>query len=133
LSRVADVLHVTAVPGLAVLAAGALEFDADGPLRSAHISTLLDSLAEQFDLLILDLPPVLVTADASILARVADGVLLVVRAGDTSRDEVRDALQQLTTVGACVVGAVLNDPSGKAPRYSSYYSAYAARTTLVGG
>jgi Mrp family chromosome partitioning ATPase len=85
---------------------------------------LLRELSERFDLIILDTPPVLATADAAILAALAAGVLLVVRAGQTDRDAAQRAYQQLANVGARVVGTVLNDPEGEVARYASYHYPY---------
>lgn len=81
---------------------------------------LLATATEQFDIVVLDSPPVLLTADASILAARADGALLVLRAGSTTRSLAQDAVQQLVAVGATVFGAVLNDPDAKTPKYQEY-------------
>jgi Mrp family chromosome partitioning ATPase len=51
--------------------------------------------------------------------------MLVIRAGRTHRHAVREALTELDTVGARVVGAVLNDPSGRLVAERQYYYAYA--------
>ena len=56
---------------------------------------LLQELREQFDMIVLDTPPVLATADAGIVASLTDGVLLVVRAGATDRNAAQRACQQL--------------------------------------
>ena len=82
------------------------------------------SADERFDLVILDTPPVLATADAGILGSLADGVLLVVRAGQTDRSAAQRAYQQLAQGGARVVGAVLNDPKGEVSQYGDYYYPY---------
>ena len=75
----------------------------------------------QFDIVILDTPPVHVAGDAMILGTIADGVILVLRAGNTERGAAQHAMQRLTNVGARVVGAVLNDPDRKVPQYGGYY------------
>ena len=48
----------------------------------------------------------------------------MVRAGTTERTALQTAIQQLATVGARVLGTVLNDPDAEVPRYSRYYSYY---------
>jgi Mrp family chromosome partitioning ATPase len=85
---------------------------------------LLQELAKSFDLVILDTPPVLATADAGILGSIADGVLLVVRAGHTDRVAAKRAQQQLVYAGARIVGTVLNDPGGEVSQYGDYYYPY---------
>jgi Mrp family chromosome partitioning ATPase len=69
----------------------------------------------------MDTPPLLAAADAAILGRDADGVLLVVRAGHVDRAAVHQAMQQLATVGAHLIGAALNDPDGTAAKSGGYY------------
>jgi Mrp family chromosome partitioning ATPase len=86
--------------------------------------SLLDDLSEHFDMLVLDTPPVLAVADAAAIAPLADGVLLVVGAGTTNRYAVEQALKQLESVGAHVVGAVLNDAHGEMQRYGGEYEYY---------
>jgi Mrp family chromosome partitioning ATPase len=85
---------------------------------------LLKRLSPGFDVIILDTPPVLVSADAAILAPLADGVILVVRAGETERHAIEHGYEQLTTAGGHVLGVVLNDPAGEIPKYDRYYYAY---------
>lgn len=88
--------------------------------------TLVEQLSEQYDLVIMDTPPVLAASDAAVLAAKADSVLLVLRAGETDRSAAQYALQQLASVRANVIGAVLNDPDVKYSKYGGYYDpAYA--------
>ncbi len=86
---------------------------------------LLASLEEQFDLVVIDTPPVLALADASVVAATTDTALFVVHAGRTPRGIAQQALQQLEVVGARMAGTVVNDPAGVLPEYLCYYDAYA--------
>jgi Mrp family chromosome partitioning ATPase len=81
-------------------------------------------MSAHFDMVLLDTPPLLVVADTAALAPLVDGVLIVVGAGATNRHAVEHALQQLESVGAHVVGAVLNDSRGEVQRYGGYYNYY---------
>jgi Mrp family chromosome partitioning ATPase/uncharacterized protein involved in exopolysaccharide biosynthesis len=119
-----DVIRSTNVRGLSLLTCGALPTNPSGLLSGVRMRVLLRELAKSFDLVILDTPPVLATADAGILASLADGVLLVVRAGQTDRVAAKRAHQQLVNVGARVVGTVLNDPGGEVSQYGDYYYPY---------
>jgi Mrp family chromosome partitioning ATPase/uncharacterized protein involved in exopolysaccharide biosynthesis len=119
-----DVIRSTSVRGLSLLTCGALPTNPSGLLSGVRMRVLLRELAKSFDLVILDTPPVLATADAGILASLADGVLLVVRAGQTDRVAAKRAHQQLVNVGARVVGTVLNDPGGEVSQYGDYYYPY---------
>jgi Mrp family chromosome partitioning ATPase len=66
------------------------------------------SIAQSFDIVLLDSPPILAANDGLLLAGIVDGVLLVVGAGSANLDEVRQAKEQLAAVGTPVIGAVLN-------------------------
>jgi Mrp family chromosome partitioning ATPase len=93
-------------------------------LGGKAMAGLLASAKEQYDMIVLDTPPVLLASDASILAARADGALLVIRAGTTGRALALDAIHQLNAVGAHVIGAVLNDPDAKTARYQEYGQQY---------
>jgi capsular exopolysaccharide synthesis family protein len=121
---ISEVLRPTNVRGLSLLTCGALPTNPSGLLSGVRMRLLLQELAKSFDLVILDTPPVLATADAGILASLADGVLLVVRAGQTDRVAAKRAHQQLVNVGATVVGTVLNDPGGEVAQHGDYYYPY---------
>lgn len=121
---VSDVVRPTKIRGLSLLSCGALPTNASNLLSGVRMRVLLQELAKNFDLVILDTPPVLATADAGILASLADGVLLVVRAGQTDRVAAKRAHQQLVNVKARVVGTVLNDPGGEVSQYGDYYYPY---------
>lgn len=115
----------TSVEGLSLITAGALPLDPAEVLGSPRMREVLAKLADAFDVVVLDSPPVLPVADPAILASIADGVLLVVRAGATNRRAAQLAVQQLQDVDARILGAVLNDPNAQAPRYDAYsYAAY---------
>jgi succinoglycan biosynthesis transport protein ExoP len=117
-------LRSTPIRGLTLLSCGALPTSASNLLSGVRMRSLLQELNQRFDLVILDTPPVLATADAGILGSLADGVLLVVRAGQTDRSAAQRAYQQLAQGGARVVGAVLNDPKGEVSQYGDYYYPY---------
>jgi tyrosine-protein kinase Etk/Wzc len=117
-------IRETPVSRLSVLTCGALPVNASNLLSGTRMRVLLRELQEQFDIIVLDTPPVLATADASIVASLTDGVLLVVRAGATDRNAAQRAYQQLANVGARVVGTVLNDPGGEVAKEGDYYYPY---------
>ncbi len=114
----------TSITGLSVLPCGALPSNAANLLSGTRMRVLLQELREQFDIIVLDTPPVLATADAGIVASLTDGVLLVVRAGTTDRNAAQRACQQLANVGARVIGTVLNDPGGEVAKEGDYYYPY---------
>jgi capsular exopolysaccharide synthesis family protein len=109
------------VAGLDLLLASRTVPRASEYLAGPEMKKLLNELATQYDMVILDTSPLLVAADAAVLGAIADGVLLIVRATHTDREAVQQAMHQLDLVGAKVVGTVLNDPDGSMARYKTYY------------
>src|SRR4029077_18953273 len=77
-------------------------------LNSPKAQQIFKPLADGFDLVLIDSPPLLPVTDAVLLAQVADGVLLVASAGQSRRADLRRAREKLTQVNATVVGVVLN-------------------------
>jgi succinoglycan biosynthesis transport protein ExoP len=118
----AAVAHETVVERLSVIPSGTQPPNPSELLGGERMRSTLAALGEAFDLVLLDTPPLLAAADAAILGSYADGVVLVVRAGKTERAAAQQARRQLATVGARLLGAVLNDPDAKIPSYSGYYA-----------
>jgi len=102
-------LQETSVPGLWLLASGPLPPRPPDLLGSRRMERGIQTLLERADILLFDAPPVLAVTDASILATKLDGVLLVVSAGRTKREQVQMAKAQLEKVNAHIIGAVLNN------------------------
>jgi protein-tyrosine kinase len=88
-------------------------------LSNGRLRTLLDRLSPVFDWVVLDSAPLLPVADSSVLADLVDGVLLVVRAGQTPAETAQRACQELQ--GRNLVGVVLN-AVGPQHAHGSYYS-----------
>ncbi len=91
------------------LTSGTLPSNPSGLLASPSVKSLLASLRDRYEMIIIDSPPVNMMTDAALLGSSADGVIVVARAGMTHSDALGFALEQLGHVGARVLGAVLND------------------------
>ncbi|NWF24836.1 polysaccharide biosynthesis tyrosine autokinase [Streptomyces sp. PKU-EA00015] len=91
-----------------VLTSGMIPPNPTQILGSAQFASVLHDLAEDFDHIVVDTPPVLPFADTPAMAQAVDGYLLVARAGRTSRGQILDALRILERVNVPVLGAVLN-------------------------
>jgi len=89
-------------------------------LSNGRLKMLLDRVTPVFDWVILDSPPCLPVADASVLADLVDGVLMIVRAGSTPSETAQRAVQELR--GRNVIGVVLNAVD-ESQAYGSYYYA----------
>jgi receptor protein-tyrosine kinase len=90
---------------------------------------LIKRLRQSYDTVIIDAPPLLPVADASVLSTLADGVILVIRHGRTTRDQVSEALTRLGQVGGRLYGVVVNMVAKRA--IGSYYYYYYEETAPV--
>ena len=114
----------TAIDRLSFLPCGADPQTTPELLEPATLRGLLKQLRTEFDVILLDTPPVLVSADAATLAASADGVIMVIRAGQTDRSAAELAGQRVVSAGGRLLGAVLNDPDGVLARLGEPYYAY---------
>ena len=118
----------TKVDNLRVMAHGLAEVDTPATLFfSPRVKELVTSLREQFDFILLDTAPVLLFPDARLWGKHSDGVVLVVRAGATTREGALAACQRFAEDGVSVLGTILNDwtpKEGSAGQY--YYHSYGA-------
>lgn len=92
-------------------------------LSSKSFETMIQSLKERYEVIILDTPPTLLLSDARIVSRVADAVVYAVRWQKTPRGAVGEGLAQLRSVGANVVGVVMtaaNEAKMRRNRYGGY-------------
>ncbi|MDI3328516.1 MAG: CpsD/CapB family tyrosine-protein kinase [Alicyclobacillaceae bacterium] len=112
------------VEGLEVLTSGPLPPNPAELLGSERMKALLKRVEEEYDLVILDAPPILPVADAQILSSMVDGVLWVIRVGRVPREAAVKARQLLDLAKARVLGVVLNDKREKSGDGYSYYYPY---------
>ena len=111
-------------PSLAILPAGPTPDHPTELLESSSMRRLLATLKTQFDVILIDSPPVLPVADPAILGAQADGVILVVRAGKTQRKTVQHTQALLSQVKANILGCVLTHVEYYMPGYYRYYHYY---------
>lgn len=118
------VVTIKGSPNLTVLPAG-LGSHRAADLIGPRLSTLLDEFAKDFDLVILDSPPLLGFAECLQMASAADGVLIISRAGETSRRAVAEVISVLNRLRSNIVGVVLNQVSRNTSSDGySYYGYY---------
>jgi capsular exopolysaccharide synthesis family protein len=119
----------TAVAGFSLLPRGAVPPNPTEILASNEMQELLAALRQRFDFVLIDSPPAVAISDAMVLSVLSDGVLVVVRNQNTTTDSARHALQRLQSVGASILGVVLNGIDIQDPYYADYrhyYSSYYA-------
>ena len=127
---VAGCLQPTKFEGLQLLPSGLVPPDSSELISSPQVAMLLDELAQLADYVIIDTPPLLTIADATILASKSDGVLLVLASGHTSSQAVREAIGRLQQVGSRLIGVVLNGMPG---HMNEYYQHYGYKTRAPAG
>jgi capsular exopolysaccharide synthesis family protein len=112
-----EAIRPTEVERLDVLPGGHDVANPSEMLSSPRFAESLDQLTHRYDRILVDSPPVGIVTDAQILATLCDLTLLVLRAEKTSRLLTQRARDALSTVGATVVGAVVNGVRKKDTRY----------------
>jgi capsular exopolysaccharide synthesis family protein len=115
---IADYLHGAARPesiiqrdeatGLDIIAAGRPQESTPELLRAGTLESLVTALRQEYDMILLDAPPVLAVSDTRLIARLADKTVFVVRWAETPRDVARLALRQLADGGADIAGVVIS-------------------------
>jgi succinoglycan biosynthesis transport protein ExoP len=122
ISRVdlADALQPWGRGDLAVLAAGTIPPNPSELLGSRAMASLIRTLETDFDVVILDLPPLLPVTDAALVSKMTKGALLVVAAGRTHKGELAGAIAALDNVGASVAGVILTMLPTKGPDAYGY-------------
>lgn len=116
--------HSTQVENLDLIAAGPIPPNPSELLSSKMMDRVLEELQANYDIIILDAPPMMQVADTRLLARKVDGVVLVVGCDKSDRQMVVKTKEQLTLAEAHILGVVLNkrEPQGSDDYY--YYYAY---------
>jgi len=123
-----SVILGTKVPNLSLITSGPIPPNPGELLGSAKMKNVMNMLVEKFDRIIIDSPVYQGIADASLLAAISDGVIMVVRSGMTSIENVRRTSKNLNSINIKILGAVLNDQAWKstyyyhARNYSHYYT-----------
>jgi succinoglycan biosynthesis transport protein ExoP len=119
-ARLSDVLQPWGDGNLHVLPAGTIPPNPSELLGSSAMPTLLRELEKHFDIVIVDLPPLLPVTDAAIVSNLTRGTLVVVAAGRTQRAELAGAIAALDNVGAPVAGIILTMLPTKGPDAYGY-------------
>ena len=108
------------ISNLAVIPTGPIPPNPADLLSSHRLNQMIAELRQQFKFIVIDSPPIMAATDAVILSAVVDGVLLVVRSGETPKDAFVRTRDLLTSVKCHILGVVLNAVDSKAHNY--YYS-----------
>jgi capsular exopolysaccharide synthesis family protein len=120
-----DIVMLTpGMDNLHVLPSGSNPLNPAELLSSRAMKTLLDELREQFDIVIIDTPPIIPVTDSAVLAEHTDGIVLVYEVGKVGRDVLKRAKSHFDNVDADIWGIVMNDVKAEAEttlRDTDYY------------
>jgi polysaccharide biosynthesis transport protein len=122
-----SVIRTSPVPGLSVLPGGSEPANISKLLHSTYLDSLIETARSEYDFVLIDSPPMMGMADARLLSRNADGVILISRAGETSPEQLGEARERLADDGTLVIGTILNgcDLRIEDPSYVNGYNSYA--------
>lgn len=125
-----EAVRPNVLPNLDVLTSGPFPPNPSELLNSRGMERLMSDFQAKYDHVILDCPPILAVTDASVLAGFVDGVVIVLRSGETEQRTAERAVDQLRRLGARILGAVLNEVAITGPDdsyYLHYYYQYQPR------
>jgi capsular exopolysaccharide synthesis family protein len=126
-AELADVIQASTIPGLSVLPCGPHPPNPAELLSQPRVKELLEYLREQYDFVVIDSPPLLAVTDPCVLVPHVDGVFLTIRIGKNVRLHAERAKEVLSTLGANILGVVVNETDRNASSvygYSGYRYGY---------
>ncbi len=109
-------------PTLDVLLSGSTPPNPSELLSSDLFEELLNVVSEKYDYIIVDTPPVNVVADALVVAPKTTGIMVVIREGETTHDEFKNAISSIEFANITLLGVVINDTNYASRKYRSKYN-----------
>ena len=129
-----DAIQKTDVDNLDVLTCGELHGRPSQLLESVEMKSILEQAAKEYDLVIIDTPPVSACADAATLGKQSDGVVLVTRPSVTNKEMLQKAVLELSGNHIPILGIVVNGMSNLTEKYYRYpVKSYQPRKHLTSG
>jgi len=122
-----DIIQQTKVENLDIITAGIIPPNPSELLASQRMREMLATLSAEYEFIFIDAPPILGMSDSVVLSTMTDGVILVIRARQTTKDHATQTRKLLQGVNAKILGVVLNGVTSADLRYGSYdyyYSYY---------
>ncbi|MGB0600291.1 MAG: polysaccharide biosynthesis tyrosine autokinase [Rubripirellula sp.] len=129
-SIIAEAIQQSEMENISIIPAGEKVENPAEILTSTSLETFIDLVRNRFDMVIIDSPPLLAVTDPSNIAPRVDGVIMVVRLGKQTRPRAAQAHGMLETLGANLVGIVVN---GVGAKEAGYYGRYGSRDGYYNG
>ena len=115
-----EVIQKTEIPGLDVVTSGPKPPNPSEMLGSKSMKDFIDEVSKDYDRVLIDAPPIGIVTDAAILTTMVEGVIFTIAAKEAPIDVAKHAIEQLQTVGANIIGVILNKVETKRSGYYSY-------------
>lgn len=111
--------------GIDIIFSGDISPNPSEMLSSKSMQHLIEECREKYDYIVIDTPPINVVADACIVSKLAEGIVIVIKADETSKDEIRRCIDNIRLVDSNVLGVVINGVDafgvGYGKKYGSKY------------
>lgn len=117
-------IRQSTVPNLDILTSGTIPPNPSELLNSNSMKQFILKLREEYDIILIDAPPVGSVTDASIISTYVDGTILVVSSGRVEREALKRSKEMLDKVNANIIGVVLNNIDKKSNGNYYYYHYY---------
>ncbi|MBK0292103.1 polysaccharide biosynthesis tyrosine autokinase [Priestia aryabhattai] len=104
-----EVVHQTRIENLDILTCGSFSIHFGELLGNKKMKNLLAKLSACYDVVLIDSPSVLMSPETSLLSTYCDGVILILKRGNTKVEKIKEAKKVLDIAGAKIVGAVMNE------------------------
>lgn len=119
-----EIIGRTNIPGADMILAGKTVANSLPLFNSAYMESMLNQLAEKYDMVIVDAPPIGAVIDAARIAAHCDGTLFVVASGGVRARQLKEAVSQIEKTASPVIGYVLNKSPEKKADNDYYYGGY---------
>ena len=116
-----EVIYATDIPGAYLIPAGKDIANPMPLLDSEDFKQLMDYLAQNFDVVLVDAPPIGMVVDAAVIGKYCDGSVMVVAHGKRRKSELVDAVKQIRQSGCPVIGCIINRVSVRTRSERKYY------------
>ncbi len=118
-----ETVHCTDIKNLHVLTGGAIPPNPSEMLSSKKMKDFVESLEEYYDYIFIDAPPIGIVTDAGIISTLSDGCIFIVGSNETDIEHAKLAKEKLDSVGANILGTILNklELTGTDNYYYNYY------------
>lgn len=126
-----EAIRQTDIDNLFILSAGSSPPNPGELIGSQRMTDLIEILKEEFDIILLDSPPVIAAIDAAVLGAKTQGIMLVLNMEETKRDSAKFSIDQIERAGGKVLGGLLNNVDVNR-RYGYYYNQYYYRYKYYG-